>query len=62
MCEHSPCCPSADSADACAAHVRTPHPEQGWCLLCNGVIFFDDGGAIFPDGHIVEPPLAHRAA
>jgi len=22
------------------------HPEQGWSLLCNGVIVFDDMGAI----------------
>ena len=61
MCEHIPCCPSADAVDAREAHVRTPHPEQGWCLLCNGVIFFDDGGAILPDGHVIEPPV-HNAA
>jgi hypothetical protein len=54
MCEHVPACPSADAIDALAAHIRTWHPEQGWCLLCNGVIFFDDGGAIFPDGRAVE--------
>lgn len=58
MCEHQPCCPSADSREACTALVRAAHHEQGWCLLCNGVIVFDDGGAIFPDGHIVEPSAA----
>jgi uncharacterized protein DUF5999 len=58
MCDHHPHCPSADEPDACTAHVRTAHPEQGWCLLCNGVIFFDDGGAIFPDGHVTQPSLA----
>jgi hypothetical protein len=35
--------------------VRTAHHEQGWCLLCNGVVLFDDGGAIYPDGHTSEP-------
>jgi hypothetical protein len=24
-------------------------PGQGWNLLCNGVILFDDGGELFPD-------------
>jgi len=26
------------------------HPEQGWSLLCNGVVFFDDLGELLPDG------------
>ena len=56
MCEHVPCCPPADANDARTAHVRAAHDEQGWCLLCNGVIFFEDGGAILPDGHVLEPP------
>jgi hypothetical protein len=25
-------------------------PEQGWSLLCNGVIVFEDHGEIRPDG------------
>jgi Family of unknown function (DUF5999) len=29
------------------------HPDQGWSLLCNGVIAFDDGGGLLPDGRIV---------
>jgi hypothetical protein len=24
-------------------------PGQGWSLLCNGVILFDDGGELLPD-------------
>jgi len=24
------------------------HPEQGWTLLCNGVVLFDDGGELLP--------------
>ncbi|WUP70906.1 DUF5999 family protein [Streptomyces sp. NBC_00258] len=61
-CTHTPCCPSADSGEACLARVRTAHPEQGWCLLCNGVIAFDDGGAVFPDSHTIEPPASAAAA
>jgi hypothetical protein len=36
-------------------------PEQGWSLLCNGVILFSDAGEILPDGKIVAPP-SQRAA
>jgi hypothetical protein len=32
------------------------HPEQGWSLLCNGVVIFDDGGALLPGGRAVLPP------
>jgi len=31
------------------------HPEQGWSLLCNGVIVFDDMGEILPGGRVVPP-------
>jgi hypothetical protein len=31
------------------------HPEQGWSLLCNGVILFDDSGELLPDGRAVSP-------
>jgi hypothetical protein len=55
MCVHSPDCPTADTREACTAHVVAPHHEQGWCLLCNGVIRFDDGGAILPDGSALAP-------
>jgi hypothetical protein len=34
------------------------HPEQGWSLLCNGVVIFDDGGALLPDGRAVAPTPA----
>jgi hypothetical protein len=36
------------------------HPEQGWSLLCNGVIVFDDLGEIRP-GDLAAPP-PHRLA
>jgi hypothetical protein len=42
------------------------HPEQGWSLLCNGVVVFDDTGELLPDGAMIAPhrPAAHgyRAA
>jgi hypothetical protein len=31
--------------------VVADHSEQGWVRLCNGVILFDDGYFIAPDGH-----------
>jgi hypothetical protein len=49
-CEHSPRCPSASDVDHHAAHVVKSHPEQGWSLLCNGVVLFEDLGEILPDG------------
>jgi hypothetical protein len=30
-------------------------PGQGWSLLCNGVILFDDGGELLPDGRAGAP-------
>jgi hypothetical protein len=31
------------------------HPEQGWSLLCNGVVTFDDTGDLLPDGKVIAP-------
>jgi len=50
-CRHEPACPTADGVDRDAAHVVAAHPEQGWSLLCNGVVVFEDFGEILPDGH-----------
>ena len=55
MCQHQPPCPSATDVDHLAAHVVVPHPEQGWSLLCNGVVLFDDQGELLPDGRTVAP-------
>jgi hypothetical protein len=49
-CRHTPACPTADAADRDAAHVVSAHPEQGWSLLCNGVVVFEDFGEILPNG------------
>jgi hypothetical protein len=31
------------------------HPEQGWSLLCNGVLLFEDGGELLPTGKAIAP-------
>lgn len=56
MCSHQPPCPSATSIDREAARTVAYHPEQGWSLLCNGVVIFDDLGELLPDGNVVPPP------
>jgi hypothetical protein len=48
-------CPAADAPDRDAAQVVVSHPEQGWSLLCNGVVLFDDNGALLPDGRVLAP-------
>jgi hypothetical protein len=60
MCTHQPQCPSADRPDRDAAHTVAFYPEQGWSLLCNGVIVFDDSGELLPDGRIVPPQRPSR--
>ncbi|GGP11997.1 DUF5999 family protein [Nonomuraea glycinis] len=62
MCSHHPVCPSADSLDREAAHVMRAHPDQGWSLLCNGVVLFEDTGLLLPDGRIVAPHRVSVAA
>lgn len=52
---HAPSCPPADAPDHDAAAIIATHPEQGWYLLCNGVVLFEDTGELLPDGTIVEP-------
>lgn len=55
LCTHRPTCPTADSPDREAAHVIASHPEQGWSLLCNALIVFDDTGELLPGGQIIAP-------
>jgi hypothetical protein len=54
-CQHIPRCPSATATDWAAAHTVIAHPEQGWSLLCNGVVLFDDTGGLLPDGAVAAP-------
>ena len=68
-CTHEPRCPAVDTIDRDAAQVIACHPEQGWSLLCNGVVLFDDTGEILPNGHCTHARRAeltaaalHRAA
>ena len=66
MCSHQPHCPSAEAPDREAAHTVACHPEQGWSLLCNGVLLFEDTGELLPDGRVIHPhrptDLQHVAA
>jgi hypothetical protein len=55
MCLHQPLCPDAEAPDRDAARVISSHPEQGWSLLCNGVVLFDDCGELLPDGSVIGP-------
>jgi hypothetical protein len=55
MCPHSPPCPAPSAPDREAAHTIVSHPEQGWSLLCNGVVIFEDTGELLPDGASIAP-------
>ena len=56
MCSHVTPCPDATSEARDLAAVVRSHPEQGWNLLCNGVVLFDDDGELLPDGRVVTHP------
>ena len=58
MCAHSPQCPDSTASDRHAARLVAAHPEQGWNLLCNGVVVFDDRGELLPDRTAVAPRRA----
>jgi Family of unknown function (DUF5999) len=60
-CKCQPPCPSVSAPDRAAARVVRAHPEQGWRLLCNGVVLLDDGGYLLPANQAVGR-LAHVAA
>ena len=62
MCTHSPRCPDADSVCRTLAVVVASHHEQGWTLLCNGVIHFDGDVDLLPDGATARTaaPVVHR--
>ncbi|GLZ03245.1 hypothetical protein Acsp03_07120 [Actinomadura sp. NBRC 104412] len=55
MCPHQPPCPSAEDPNRDAARTLVTRPEQGWSLLCNGVVLFEDTGELLPDGGIIAP-------
>ena len=47
MCQHQPRCPEWPAPDHLAARIVADQPGQGWSLLCNGVIKFDDEANCF---------------
>ncbi|MFI5474232.1 DUF5999 family protein [Streptomyces cacaoi] len=55
MCSHQLPSASADARPVHLAHIVAAHPEQGWNLLCDGTIVFDDSGKLLPDGRVVDP-------
>jgi hypothetical protein len=55
MCPHTPPCPDPKEPDREAARTIISHPEQGWSLLCNGIVVFEDTGELLPDGFAIEP-------
>jgi hypothetical protein len=54
-CPHHPPCPPATAPDRDAARIIAAQPVQGWSLLCNGVISFEDTGELLPDGSVIPP-------
>lgn len=55
VCQHQPRCPDALGPGRLAARLVVSHPEQGWSLLCNGIVVFEDTGALLPGGATVPP-------
>jgi hypothetical protein len=60
MCTHLPRCPDGRAADRRAARVVACHPEQGWNLLCNGVVLFDDSDELLLKAPAARPVPAAR--
>jgi len=61
MCQHQPPCPEWTAPDHLAARITSDQPGQGWSLLCNGVILFDDGGELCPDDWTASPDRLNSA-
>jgi hypothetical protein len=55
MCPHTPRCPDPSGPDREAARTVVSHPEQGWSLLCNGIVIFEDTGELLPGGTAIAP-------
>jgi len=55
MCQHTPRCPEASAPDREAARTLASHPDQGWSLLCNGIVIFEDTGELLPGGATIAP-------
>lgn len=55
MCRHNPPCPTAEAPDRESAQVIARGGVQGWSLLCNQVLTFEDTGELLPNGQIIAP-------
>ena len=55
MCPHTPRCPDPRGPAREAARTVVSHPEQGWSLLCNGIVIFEDTGELLPGGASIAP-------
>lgn len=42
MCQHQPRCPQSWEPDRLAARIVADRAEQGWSLLCNCLVLFED--------------------
>jgi hypothetical protein len=62
MCTHRPPCPLATAADRELAQIVIVHAEQGWSLLCNGIVTFDGTALMLPDGTIVTRRTTARTS
>lgn len=61
-CPHVPTCPAASAPGREQALTLVRHAEQGWSLLCNGVVLFDDTGELLPNGVVIPPRRPHERA
>ena len=59
---HATCPATAGSTSPVAACTVAAHPEQGWSLLCNGVVLFDDGDYLLPATTTSPAPAAQPVA
>lgn len=55
MCPHTPTCPGPHDDGRQDARTVAIHPLQGWSLLCNGVVIFEDTGELLPGGGVIAP-------
>jgi hypothetical protein len=62
MCDHRPSCPPATAPDHAAARAVSTQPVQGWTLLCNGVVVFDDWGEVLPSQVTMRRQTAAESA
>jgi hypothetical protein len=47
VCQHTPACPAADSADAASARIVSEHLQDcGYALLCNGAVLLEGDGLL----------------